>query len=252
MTGTAAAIRLFCFSGSGHSRTAADFLAEELNVPVTDITAPAARAAFSPVISPTVSVVVFPVYCQRIPQPVRTFLRSLREGTVVPVAVWGCVSHGDVLRQAQRITRIPTVAAAYIPTGHSYLPPAVGEDMPDRAALSRLAATVRTLAGGTPPPIRLPRAARNPLSDLLPGLRSRLSVKLTRGTSCNHCGICTAACPVSAMHDGIPDHHCIRCLRCAAVCPQHTLSFSCSNLLVRYLVRHTEAAGEHVPQAELF
>lgn len=253
MTGAAAAVRLFCFSGGGHSRAAADILAEELNVPVTDITTPAGRAALPPVAVPTVSVVVFPVYCQRMPQPVRTFLRSLREGSVVPVAVWGCVSHGDVLRQAQRAARIPTVAAAYIPAGHSYLPTADGMNLPDRSALARLAAAVRTLAQSNPQSsIRLPRAPRNPLSDLFPGWRSRLSVRLTSRADCDVCGICTAACPVSAMHNGSPDSRCIRCLRCVSVCPRHALSFSCSRLLIRYLVRHTKAAGGCVPEAELF
>ena len=250
---TGAAVRLFCFSGGGHSRAAADILAKNLNIPVTDITAPAERVTQPPAIAPTISVIVFPVYCQRMPRPVRTFLRNLSEGYVVPVAVWGCVSHGDVLRQAQRAARVPTVAAAYIPAGHSYLPATDDENLPDRSALARLATAVRTLAQSPPrSSVCLPRAPRNPLADLFPGWRSRLSVRLTRGADCSHCGICTAACPASAMHDGIPDNHCIRCLHCVSVCPRHALSFSCSHLLIRYLVRHTGAAERRVPKAELF
>ena len=86
-------IYVFYFSGRGHSRAAAEFLAAELGCTARDIADPkdagkdicgnacgaGGNAAF----------VVFPVYCQNIPAPVKAFFRGLKAEYVLPVATYG-------------------------------------------------------------------------------------------------------------------------------------------------------------------
>ena len=237
-------VAVYCFSGSGHSRAVAGLLASELHAPLIDL--PTAQIPADPDLR---LVVVFPVYCQQVPAPVRTFLRALRAGVLIPVAVWGCVSHGDVLRDVRRMARIPVVAAAYIPVPHSYLPQTEQLVPLDRAALSRLSAAV--LSAGAPAEVRLPRAFRNPFAGFFPAWRSRVSVRLERQGHCTRCGHCASVCPVGAMQDGIPNRRCIRCLRCVSACPCGALSVSYSPLLLRYLAR-TCAALRTPPAAEVY
>ena len=99
-------IYVFYFSGRGHSRAAAEFLAAKLGCTARDIADPkdagkdicgdacgaGGNAAF----------VVFPVYCQNIPAPVKAFFRGLKAEYVLPVATYGGISHGNVLREAEK------------------------------------------------------------------------------------------------------------------------------------------------------
>lgn len=235
---------IYCFSGSGHSRAIAELLAAELQVPVLPL--PAAQIPSDPKLR---LVVVFPVYCQQVPAPVRSFLRALRMGALIPVAVWGCVSHGNVLREVRRMVQIPVIAAAYIPAPHSYLPQTDRLVPPDRGALSRLSAAV--LREGPPAEVPLPHAFRNPFAGFFPAWRSRISVRIHRH-GCTGCGFCAAVCPVGAMKNGVPGRRCIRCLRCVRSCPVGALSVSCSPLLRGYLTSSCSALRAVQPKAEVY
>lgn len=63
-------VAVYCFSGAGHSLSVAKRIAERLNAPVCLI----GQAAFY---GAETAVIVFPVYCQNIPTPVRGFLLSV-------------------------------------------------------------------------------------------------------------------------------------------------------------------------------
>lgn len=105
---------VYCFSGSGHSRAVAAFLAEKLGAAVQD----AEGAELS---SAAPCAVVFPVYCQGVPAPVKAFFAALRAEQVALVAVHGGVSYGRALYEAKRMVRGRVVAGAYVRTGHTYL-----------------------------------------------------------------------------------------------------------------------------------
>ena len=61
--------RLFYFSGSGKSKRFAEFLGKELKIEPEDLTKTKNFSADT-------SVIVFPVYCQNIPDPVVTFIEK--------------------------------------------------------------------------------------------------------------------------------------------------------------------------------
>lgn len=66
---------------------------------------------------------------------------------------------------------------------------------------------------------------------VLPRLRSKLSLKLIKTAKCCSCGACTKACDFKAIKEGIPNHKCIRCLKCITICPYNALDFKQSFLL---------------------
>ena len=82
---------VYFFSGSGHSRAVAEYIAREFNtelIEITDLTpAPAENIE--------TAVIVFPVYCQNIPAPIIPFLKNISTPKVALIATYGGISHGN-------------------------------------------------------------------------------------------------------------------------------------------------------------
>lgn len=197
------------YSATGRSKWIAAYLAEQTGFALSDIRAETERVFEN-------AVLVFPVHCQNIPDAVAAFADELTAHNLTVVATYGRMWHGNVLHELQKLNPNPIVAAAYVPTAHTYLP--------DDAAFARwdeLAPLVAKIAN--PAPIVIPPSYKNPFSDLCKGLRSRAGVKLYRDGRCDGCGVCTAECPRGAIENGKPNGMCIRCLHCVAVCPQRAL-----------------------------
>ena len=221
--------QVYCFSGSGHSRVLAEYLADRLHTAVIPIKAKTKGKA-------RIALVVFPVYCQNIPPLVKQFLRDLDATYAVLIATYGQISHGNVLWEASRITRAQIIAGAYIPTGHSFL--GQGADFCTAsldAILDRVAA---------PQPAEIPRCGKNPFASFAPAWRSRIGLRLDKTEACNACGLCTRACPMGAMQNGTPDRRCIRCLRCVSTCPQKALRTRMHPILSAYLRRQRNTDAE--------
>ncbi len=239
-------IYVFYFSGRGHSRAAAEFLAAELGCTARDIADPkdagkdicgnacgaGGNAAF----------VVFPVYCQNIPAPVKAFFRGLKAEYVLPVATYGGISHGNVLREAEKLFSGRAAGGAYLPAEHSFLQGKTPDFSFDAAALLPL-----TERAKRPQPLSVlsfPRAAKNPLSDLFPALRSRMGAAIERSDACDGCNLCGRLCPVRAMERGVPKRGCIRCLKCVSACPKNALSVRLRFPLKQYLMRSRAGKAE--------
>lgn len=208
---------VYCFSATGRSWKVADYIAGRLGTEVRDLeqASPCRRA-----------VVVFPVYCQNLPLPVKDFLPRLAAEQVALLAVYGGMSPGNVLWEAQRLVPGQVIAGGTIPTGHTYL-----EEPADfeRAALEPLFERLPH-----PRPVTLPKGKKVWYADLLPAWRSRMGVKLFRSKVCTGCGLCSQRCPSKAV--------CIRCLRCVAQCPKKALSFRLRPIMKRYLSKRREHA----------
>ena len=107
-------IRVYYFSGSGHSKAVADYMANRLETEATELTAYAGEFV-------SVAVVIFPVYCQNLPPMVGAFLKSLQADHAALIATYGGFSPGNVLQEGAKLTSATVIAGACIPTGHSFL-----------------------------------------------------------------------------------------------------------------------------------
>lgn len=218
------------YSNTGQSRTVAEYLAERLGYPALDAET-CWETRFGCLL------LVFPVYCQNIPEAVCGFLETVTADCLIPVATFGKMSCGNVLWEIQeRYPQHTVTAGAYIPTKHTYL----ADDPPfaDYPLLDPLLDKVKD-----PSPIRFPKLRKNFFADAMPALRSRLGVRLYRTEACNGCGLCTSRCPQKAIREGITNQKCIRCLRCVKECPRKALRVKLRLPLRLYLrkKRMTEA-----------
>ena len=212
--------KVFYFSATGHCREIATIFAERLGAPVHEIGGGGVDSAQT-------AVVVFPVHCQSLPEPVRCWLPKLRAENVVLIAAYGRMHPGTALHEAAGLVSGRVIAGANLPTGHSYL----GDEVPfDPGALEPILRRIEH-----PSEADIPKGERQLFARLAPALRSRVGVKISRSNSCDGCGNCTRRCPVGAMEKGLPGKGCIRCLRCVHECPRRALSFSLHPLLRLYL-----------------
>ena len=216
---------VYFFSGSGHSRAVAEYIAREFNtehIEITDLTpAPAENIE--------TAVIVFPVYCQNIPAPIITFLKYISTPKVALIATYGGISYGNVLFETARMIEPTVTASAYIKTGHTYL----GE--PAEFDKSSLIEAIEKIKLGLPSDVK--RSHKNPFASFFPAWRSRVGVRIKRLGTCTSCGQCAERCPMKAIKNGIPDNKCIRCLRCVNECPNHALEFSLTSIMKYYLSR---------------
>lgn len=231
---------VFYYSNSGESRRIAEFMAKECGFPIFDITdsnfiVPPCRLAIS----------VFPVYCQAMPPAVKKFLKNLSADRHILMATYGKMSFGNVLYDAQKCLDTPVVAAAYLPTAHTYRT----TDTPF-SNFDALLPILQIAKSKHAPPIVIPKYPKNPLASVLPAWRSRMGLYLLKKSSCTKCNLCAAVCPLHAIEYGKPNRRCIRCLRCVKACPQKAL-YTCQSLFLRlYLKREKEAPLYIFPQSE--
>lgn len=212
------------FSASGHSKAVAEYLANELQSEFIEIPHKGKPA--------DVAIVVFPVYCQNIPPIVQSHLPKIDAQRFILVATYGRMSFGNVLAEAAQLIKGNVIAAAYVPTGHSYL------KQGDSFHKEQLDLILKHIDSNKA--ITIPRFHKNIFADFFPGLRSRMGVKITRSELCNKCGLCTQICPNQATKNGVTNHRCIRCLRCVNACPQKALDFQLSIFMKWYLRKPRE------------
>ena len=215
-------ITIYCFSGSGHSLAVSKELAKLLDCEI--------RPIDNKTTMEDAAVVVFPVYCQNIPKPVKRFLKGLEAKHVALIATYGKISYGNVLYEAQKLLHGQVIAGAYIPMGHTFL------DGDCEFDVTQLLHIVRRMK--EPRQVTIPKTVKNPLANIFPSLRSRIGVKIKKGSNCCNCGLCERSCPVGAIRNGRIHSQCIRCLRCVTDCPQKALQYKNSWILDTYLTRY--------------
>ncbi len=212
---------IYYFSGSGHSLAVSKALAEMLACTIKPI------SFGGEIITEEVVAVVFPVYCQNIPKPVKQFLKKLKAKYIALIATYGKISYGNVLYEARKFLHGEIIAGAYIPMGHTFLD---GDHAFDEKCLLPIVQRIKA-----PQKAVIPRTRKNPLSNIFPGLRSRIGVKITKGDRCNSCGLCESSCPMGAIRNNRIHWQCIRCLHCVTICPQKALQYKNRWILNKYL-----------------
>ena len=210
------------YSNTGESQKIAEALAQYTQYALLDLTNVTQHAFDN-------AMLVFPVHCQNIPVTVKAFLKNLTATNLAVIATYGKMSFGNVLFEVQKLWRGNIVAAAYVPTKHSYLE---DDSFADVDKLNVLADKLCV-----PTPIKVPRFHKNLFANFFPAGRSRAGVKLYATDSCNGCNKCAEVCNNNAITCGKPNGKCIRCLKCVRHCPQHALVFSLRLPMRRYLKR---------------
>ena len=209
------------YSNTGESRKIALNFADKLGYPFLDIFENDRKNYKN-------LVIVFPVHCQNIPDIVKDFLRGISVENLTAVATYGKMCPGNVLYEIQKKYTKNIVAAAYIPTKHSYIDN--DDAFCDFEKLDPIVDKIKN-----PSYILLPKLYKNPLANIFPKMRSRLGIKIQRSEDCNGCNICAENCPLKAVKAGAQNSRCIRCLKCVATCPSKALTVKLSPPLKLYL-----------------
>ena len=213
--------KIFYFSGSGKSRRFAEFLGKELNTEVFDITKTSDFSAKN-------AVVVFPVYCQNLPDPVVDFLKKLKTENIALAATYGRKSYGNVIEDAVKISSGNFIGGICVPCGHSFL------SEPDNFDFSSVFKFIERIKN--PKPAETEHCHKDFYADFIPAKRTRIGVKIKQNNNCINCGKCTENCPVNAIKNGIIEKNCIRCLRCVTECPENALDFETLWFMKAYLI----------------
>lgn len=212
-------------SYTGQSKKIAEYFAERTGFDIFDISDPQRSGH-----SFDTAIFVFPVHCQNIPEKAKSALEKLCARNLVIVATYGKMCFGNVLYEIRRKYRHNIVAAAYVPTKHSYLKHDC--EFTDFAGLTPVIEKLNV-----PSPVEIPRSYKNPFSDIFKGLRSRIGVKIRKSAACDNCGLCETACDFGAIKNGKTNGRCIRCLKCVSRCPSNALDFSLAAPMRMYLCK---------------
>ena len=206
--------KIFYFSGSGKSLRFSEYLSEKLSAPIFDIT----KISSTEKVYADSALVVFPVYCQNLPDPVKNFLPKLHTKKVAFAALYGRKSYGNVIEDAVNLTYSEFIGGVCVPSGHSFLNEQNGFDFD---ALSPFIERMNN-----PVPAKSEHGKKDFYADLIPAQRTRIGVKIIKKSSCDNCGKCEEDCPINAIKNGTINKNCIRCLRCVNNCPQKALEFN--------------------------
>ncbi len=173
------------------------------------------------------AVIVFPVYCQSVPAPVKQFIMELESDNVALVAHYGRKNHGNALWEAARIAKGKVIGAVYLPAGHSYLLESEEVVFPH---FERFVDRIKE-----PETIVLPKEKKSIWAGVFPEWRSRVGVKIKVNNNCSKCGQCEKTCPMGAISQGKITNKCIRCLACVRTCKKDALEVNYSPFLKMYL-----------------
>ena len=214
------------YSNTGQSKHLAAHLANELGFALFNIETACADKYQN-------LILVFPVHCQNIPDIVKAFLKRITVTHLTAIATYGKMCYGNVLYEIQKNYAPNVVAAAYVPTKHSY----IDDDDPfcDYAKLGKVIEKIKS-----PSVIKLPKRYKNPFANLFPKWRSRVGLQINKTLSCNGCNICAEHCSYHAINKGNINSDCIRCLRCVEICPQNALKVKLGLPLKLYLKKKKE------------
>ena len=214
------------YSNTNQSKHIASYLASRLVYPLYNVFE-VKDCAFENL------VFVFPVHCQGLPDEACRFLSEINVKNLTLIATYGKMCYGNALNEAQKRFKHNIVAAAYVPTKHTY----IQDDAPFER-FDELEPIVHKIA--SPAAIKIPKSYKNPFARFAKNTRSRLGVRLYSTDRCTECSSCTAACPYGAISYGKPNGGCIRCLKCVNACPSGALRFSLTAPMKLYLKKRKQ------------
>ena len=213
------------YSNTNQSKIVAEYFANEMGWDVYNLNQheqaqKAVNITFEKV------VLVFPVYCQNVPDVVKDFLKKLNTRYLTLIATYGKMCYGRVLYEIQKsYTDGEIIAAAYVPMKHSYLQEEIKNNFDELSLVIQ-----KTL--NNPKPIIIKKTYKNLFANIGKDMRSRMLVKITFDKEkCISCGKCETECLFNGIKNGNVNSNCIRCLKCVTNCPRGALGFHNSFLL---------------------
>ena len=218
------------YSNTNQSKCVAEYFERQLKWQLYDLNKLEQAEKASNIVFEKV-VLIFPVYCQNIPDIISEFLRKLTAQYLTVVATYGKMCYGRVLYEIQQNYKNgKIIAGAYVPMKHSYLQEKTNNDF---GALSPL---VKKTQENNPDPIELKKTYKNVFADFAKNTRSRMTVKITFDKEkCIYCNKCERECLFNGIKNHKTNKNCIRCLKCVTNCPSKALGFKNSLALRIYL-----------------
>ncbi len=207
------------YSNSNESKKIAEYLSEKANYEIFDLRL-VDQYKFNNLI------IVFPVYCQNIPDEVKEFVKKIQVINVSVVATYGRKSFGNVIYEISKINKLNLISYAYVPTRHTYI-----ENDLSFTEFDKLDCLIDKF--NNPTSIKIKRYFKNLFANIMMLKRSQTNIKILKTEKCNNCNICGNIC--SNINKGDPNKKCIRCLRCVNICPNRALLIQKSFALKIYL-----------------
>jgi NAD-dependent dihydropyrimidine dehydrogenase PreA subunit len=230
------------FSPTRETKKINDYIAKGLGGDTIELTDYRTRITFDFQKPIECLILSFPVYAQDVPQLLKPFIRKLKGKYVVINVIFGSVSAGKALTSASRMLKkngFTIIGASTISAHHCY-EENHGLKISDQK-LNILDPLIVKLKEGDLREVMLPREHKNPFAGVLPGLRSRISVRkpVADLSSCIHCHQCIDQCPMHAIGENLKvSRECIRCMRCVDNCPTHSRKLKRRLFLSIYLNRY--------------
>ena len=171
-------------------------------------------------------ILVFPVYCQNIPDEVKKFVKKIEVKNISIISTYGRKSFGNVVYEVAKLNNMNVISYGYIPTKHTYIKN--DKEFSDYKKLDDIVEKFKT-----PSCIKIKRYFKNPFANIFMLKRSQFNIKIIKTNNCNGCTLCNEIC--SNISKGEISNNCIRCLKCVDFCPKNALIIRKSLLLKVYL-----------------
>lgn len=214
---------VYFFSPTGTGRRVAEALADA----TIDLTLPPQRRQAPLPAAGELFTLIFPVYGQRVPAPLRRWLRDLpaTEAPACVICTYGSVGTGSALAEAAGLLErggMRVTAAAELPGPHCYACGETGYDLTgagetDLVAVREFYSRVEKKEPKQPVKITPGYGAARLLPDRLSPVRAGVLRPAAEAGKCTRCGACRAVCPTGTGLERGGD--CIRCGACAQACP---------------------------------
>jgi len=209
------------------------------NNEIIDLTLPKVRNAGIPLINGDIVLIGVPVYEEKIPEIIYSFLTNLKGNgkQVVLVGVYGNIGDGIVLNELDFIAKnsgFKVVAAGSFIGEHSFstdkIP--IAPNRPNNNDLNKaeefgksIIEKVKNINDLKDISLKIPQGKLPLMAKIVPKNSARLFTRTPFAdmNTCTHCNLCVKLCPMGAIDKDtleINEEQCIRCFCCVKRCPK--------------------------------